>query len=351
MSMILKQSTQIVVRIGPFVDVTDGFTPEVGVLLSTADEAEALKAAGAATVDISAATWAAITGADGWYNLTLTTSHTDTIGELIIVVQDDSVCLPVFMRFQIIEEAAYDAIYGTGAAPATTTSAVGSVTGAAGSVTGAVGSVTGAVGSVTGAVGSVTGAVGSVTGAVGSVAGNVDGNVTGTVGSVVGAVGSVTGAVGSVVGHTAQTGDSFALANGASGFVAVKGDTAAILIDTGTTLDAAIAALNDFNPATDAVANVTLVATLTTYTGNTPQTGDSYDLLNTASTEPGQGAPGVSVNVLAKLGYLYKAWRNKTEQTATLYSLYNDAGSTVDQKATVSDDATTATIEEVVTGP
>lgn len=34
--------------------------------------------------------------------------------------------------------------------------------------------------------------------------------------------------------HTAQTGDSYALANGTSGFVALKGDTAAILLDTGT---------------------------------------------------------------------------------------------------------------------
>lgn len=33
-------------------------------------------------------------------------------------------------------------------------------------------------------------------------------------------------------GHTAQTGDSYALGNGASGFVAIKGDTAAILLDT-----------------------------------------------------------------------------------------------------------------------
>jgi len=130
--------------------------------------------------------------------------------------------------------------------------------------------------------------------------------VTGAVGSVTGAVGSVTGAVGSVAGN-------------------VDGNV------TGT------------------VGSV--VGAVGSVVGHTAQTGDSYDLLNTASTEPGQGAPGVSVNVLAKLGYLYKAWRNKTEQTATLYSLYNDAGSTVDQKATVSDDATTATIEEVVTGP
>ena len=99
----LKQSTQLVVRVGPFVDVGDGFTPETGITLGAADEAELLKANGAATVDISGATWAAITGADGWYNLTLTTAHTDTVGELLVVVHDDSVCLPVFARFQVIE--------------------------------------------------------------------------------------------------------------------------------------------------------------------------------------------------------------------------------------------------------
>src|SRR3990167_6349630 len=114
MARILRQSTQIAVRIGPFVDVGDGFTPETGVTLSGADEAEALRA-GTATLDISAATWAADTGADGWYSLTLTTTATNTVGELVIVVQDDSVCLPVFNVFQVIEEAAYDALYAASA--------------------------------------------------------------------------------------------------------------------------------------------------------------------------------------------------------------------------------------------
>ena len=43
--------------------------------------------------------------------------------------------------------------------------------------------------------------------------------------------------------------------------------------------------------------------------------------------------------------------RNKKEQTATLLSLFNDAGTVVDQKATGSDDGTTTTIEEMVSGP
>lgn len=108
---VLRQSTERIVRIGPFVDVGDGFTPEVGITLGAADEAELLKSGGGATVDISAATWAAITGCDGWYNLTLTTSLTDTVGDLTIVVHDDSVCLPVCARFTVVEEAVYDALY------------------------------------------------------------------------------------------------------------------------------------------------------------------------------------------------------------------------------------------------
>lgn len=40
-------------------------------------------------------------------------------------------------------------------------------------------------------------------------------------GNLSGSVGSVTGAVGSVTGHTAQTGDTYALANGATGFTAI----------------------------------------------------------------------------------------------------------------------------------
>lgn len=119
MTQILRQSTQIVVHVGPFVDFADGLTPETGVTLSGADEAELLKAGATTTTSISGATWAAITSCDGWYALTLTTSLTDTVGPLDIIVQDDSLCLPVHARFQVIEEAAYDALFAASAAPAT----------------------------------------------------------------------------------------------------------------------------------------------------------------------------------------------------------------------------------------
>ena len=113
---ILRQSTAIEVRVGPFVDVADPAVPETGCDLSVADQAELLKANGAATVDISAGTMTAITGANGWCDLSLTTAHTDTVGELVVVVQDSSIYLPVFVRFQVVAGAVYDNVWAAGAA-------------------------------------------------------------------------------------------------------------------------------------------------------------------------------------------------------------------------------------------
>lgn len=73
--------------------------------------------------------------------------------------------------------------------------------------------------------------------------------------------------------------------------------------------------------------------------------------LSAAQSEPGQGAPAANASPLAKIAYLFKAWRNKKTQTSSDYKLYADDASTVDQKASVSDDGSTTTIGEVATGP
>lgn len=135
--------------------------------------------------------------------------------------------------------------------------------------------------------GSLSGSVGSVTGAVGS--------VTGAVGSVTGAVGSVTGNVGGNV-----TGSVGSLATQA------KADVNAEVVD----------ALNV----------------------------DTY-------AEPGQGTPAATLSLAGKVGFIYKAWRNRMTQTSTTYSLYADDAVTVDHKATVSDDGTTFDRTEIATGP
>lgn len=67
--------------------------------------------------------------------------------------------------------------------------------------------------------------------------------------------------------------------------------------------------------------------------------------------EPGQGAPAATASIATKIGYIYKFLRNKVTQSSTVFSVYDDAGTTVDQKATVSDDGTTFTRSEIESGP
>jgi len=107
----LQANTQVKVVVGPFVDVGDGFTPETGVTLGGADEAELVKHDSATVTDISGNTWAAIASCDGYYNLTLTAAQLDTEGMLTVVIQDDDVCLPVRIQYMIVAQAYYTSKY------------------------------------------------------------------------------------------------------------------------------------------------------------------------------------------------------------------------------------------------
>ena len=65
----------------------------------------------------------------------------------------------------------------------------------------------------------------------------------------------------------------------------------------------------------------------------------------------GVDSPGASTTMQAKLNYLYKFARNKIITSSAAISVYDDAGSVVDQKSTISDDGTNFTRGEFVTGP
>lgn len=67
-------------------------------------------------------------------------------------------------------------------------------------------------------------------------------------------------------------------------------------------------------------------------------------------TEPAQGAPPATPTQDEALAYLYFMWRNKTITDATSIELYDNAGSTVLTKATLSDDGTDFTKAEYITG-
>lgn len=118
-------------------------------------------------------------------------------------------------------------------------------------------------------------------------------SVTGAVGSVTGAVGSVTGLTASDVGAIKTQTDKFVftVANKVdANTIVIEGSDAtnqirdSILSDAtrfaGANIDTTISSRT--KPA-DTQARVTLVDTLTTYTGDTPQTGDSYALANGAN--------------------------------------------------------------------
>lgn len=69
--------------------------------------------------------------------------------------------------------------------------------------------------------------------------------------------------------------------------------------------------------------------------------------------EPGQGAPPATASLKDKICYLFKAWRNKLTTTSGAsgqISLYNDVGDTIDQKSVTSDDDTTFTKGEYISG-
>ncbi len=116
MTLFLKQSTSIKIRMGPYMDLTDAVTPETGLSIGAADEAEVLKANGAATVAMTGA-FAAVSGAAGWYDYTVATGDVDTVGEVVFVLQDASVTRPVPTRGYVLEEAVYDAWFGASATP------------------------------------------------------------------------------------------------------------------------------------------------------------------------------------------------------------------------------------------
>jgi hypothetical protein len=108
-----------------------------------------------------------------------------------------------------------------------------------------------------------------------------------------------------------------------------SGDLAAILTDTGTTLPATLVTISGY-------LDTEIAAILA--------------LLDDARAEPSQGAPPVNPDVVTKIDYLYKAWRNRHTQSATEYALYADNATTKDHEAVVSDNGTIVDRGEVGTG-
>jgi len=107
----LRHSTTTIVKIGPAVNST-GITPVTNLVITTADEAEIFKHNTTATLAIGG-TLSAVTNADGYYNMTLSTTDLSERGPLKVAIQDDSLILPIFQDFMVLDSNYYDTKYGS----------------------------------------------------------------------------------------------------------------------------------------------------------------------------------------------------------------------------------------------
>jgi hypothetical protein len=172
------------------------------------------------------------------------------------------------------------------------------------------------------------------------------------------------------IGGTAQTGQDIGATLGApagasvsADVAAVKGDTAAIKAKTdnlpATPADEATVAavglvVDDLPTLAEIEASAVLAKEATVAERATPAqvNAEVLDVLNVDTfAEPGQEAPPATTTLVKKIGYLYKAFRNRITQDASTLRLFNDAGTVVDQKATTADDGTTYTRGKIGTGP
>lgn len=122
----LKIATSAVVQLGPFVDATDGVTAETA-LSPSSTNVRLYKAGGTVAVDIYDATWTHI--GLGMYRVTLTISHTDTAGPLMIVAQISG-ARPVVHEFMVLHADAYNSLISGTALPANVTQFAGNATAA-----------------------------------------------------------------------------------------------------------------------------------------------------------------------------------------------------------------------------
>ena len=174
MKNLLKQSTAKTVRLGPFVDSTDGVTAETALTISQADIR--LSKEGAAFAQTNNAT-GATHDENGWYSVPLDTTDTNTLGSLTVTIRETG-ALPVFKDFEVVTVNVFNSLVAGSANLAVDAVAISGDSTAADNLELAADGTGYNLGSGAIVSASVTGNVG------GNVTGNVGGNVTGSIGSL-----------------------------------------------------------------------------------------------------------------------------------------------------------------------
>ncbi len=105
----LEQSAHQTIKIGPFVDSTDGVTPETGLTISQAD-VRLTKMSG--DFAQKANTSAAAHDENGWYDCIFNGVDVATLGSLEVSVQESG-ALPYWKEFMVVSTEVYDSLFGT----------------------------------------------------------------------------------------------------------------------------------------------------------------------------------------------------------------------------------------------
>lgn len=110
---LLRQNTAVTKRLGPFLDESDGKTPETSLSFAQADLS--ISKAGGAFASTSDASPTVTHDSQGFYSIPFTATDTDTLGDFVFK-SNKSGCLPYWDdRFTVVPAAVYDALVaGTG---------------------------------------------------------------------------------------------------------------------------------------------------------------------------------------------------------------------------------------------
>jgi hypothetical protein len=104
---LLKQSTAKILRMGPFVDSTDGVTAETGLTIARANIR--ISKNGGAFDQTSESSPTTTHDENGWYQVPLTTTDTGTLGPLTVAVAMSG-ALPVWEHFMVLPANVYDSL-------------------------------------------------------------------------------------------------------------------------------------------------------------------------------------------------------------------------------------------------
>jgi hypothetical protein len=106
----LKVSTAVTVKIGPFLDSTDGITAETGLTISQADVRLSKNGGNIAQKNEASA---ATSDELGYYDCALDTTDTNTVGRLLLAVAESGAC-PVWHTYMVLPAQVYDSLIGGG---------------------------------------------------------------------------------------------------------------------------------------------------------------------------------------------------------------------------------------------